>query len=118
MTGILTRDDIIDSIREVIARLRDACNTATIQIIGGAPIALTIDEDRPATVDVDESISPVEEVRAVCRQIAENHGWPFDWVNDRAKILLSDGDGRAAEWVTLCNQDGIRVQAPLRCSSR
>ncbi|MEV8249977.1 hypothetical protein AB0O87_03505 [Microbacterium sp. NPDC076768] len=53
MTAILTRNDIISGIHEVITRLRDAGSAATIQIVGGAAIALTIDEDRPATVDVD-----------------------------------------------------------------
>lgn len=111
MSGILTRDDIIDGIREVIARLRDAGGTATIQIVGGAAIALTIDGDRPATVDVDGPISPLQEVEAVAQRIAIERGWPLDWMNDKAKIFLPDGIGRSAEWVTLYDQDGILVQA-------
>lgn len=111
MSGILSRDDIIDGIRELIIRLKGAGNTATIQIVGGAAIALTVDGDRLATADVDGPITPLEEVEAVAVQIAEERGWPSDWVNDKAKIFLPDGMGRSAEWVTLYDRDGILVQA-------
>lgn len=111
MSGTLTRDDIIDGIRDLITRLRDAGSAATIQIVGGAAIALTVDGDREATVDVDGPITPLEEVEAVAHQIADERGWPEDWVNDKAKIFLPDGMGRGAEWVTLYDQDGILVQA-------
>ena len=111
MSGILTRDDIIDGIREIIARLRAAGNTATIQIVGGAAIALTIDSGRFATVDIDSAITPMEEVEAVAAKIAEERDWPLDWINDKAKIFLPDGMGRSAEWLTLHDQDGVVVQA-------
>lgn len=39
MAGTLTRDDIIDGVGEVIARLRASGTRATIQIVGGAAIA-------------------------------------------------------------------------------
>ncbi|MCY1718674.1 nucleotidyl transferase AbiEii/AbiGii toxin family protein [Microbacterium sp. SL62] len=107
----MTRDDIIDGIREIIARLTHAGVSATIKIVGGAAVALTIDGDRPATVDVDGPFSPREAVEAVAVQIAEERGWPLDWVNDKAKIFLPDGMGRGAEWVTLYDKDGILVQA-------
>lgn len=110
MTAILTRNDIISGIHEVITRLRDAGSAATIQIVGGAAIALTIDEDRPATVDVDGPITPLKDVATVAAQIATERGWPIDWVNDRAKIFLPDGMGRTPEWVTLYDQDEILVQ--------
>jgi len=111
MSSTLNRDDIIAGIREVIVRLRDARVTATIQIVGGAAIALTIDGDRPATVDVDGPITPLEDVEAIAVQIARERGWPSDWVNDKAKIFLPDGMGRSAEWVTLYDRDGIVIQA-------
>lgn len=76
MSGTLTRDDIIDGIREIITRLKDVGGTATIQIVGGAAIALTIDVDRPATVDVDGSIAPREDVEAVAAQIAGSVAGP------------------------------------------
>lgn len=111
MPGTLTRDDIIDGVGEVIARLRDSGIMATIQIVGGAAIALTIDGDRTATVDVDGAIVPVREVEAVAARIASERGWPLDWINDRAKIFVPEGVGRSAEWITLYDAGGIVVQA-------
>lgn len=111
MPGTLTRADIIDGIREIIVRLSEAGSAATIQIVGGAAIVLTVDGERPATVDVDGPISPLEEVQAAAQQIAGERGWPLDWVNDKAKIFLPDGMGRSAEWVTLYDQDEILIQA-------
>ncbi|WP_285135542.1 hypothetical protein [Microbacterium sp. lyk4-40-TSB-66] len=111
MSGTLTRADIIDGIREIIVRLRAAGNSATIQIVGGAAIALTIDADRPATVDIDGPITPPEDVAAAAAEIARERGWPITWVNDEAAMFLPDGMGRSAEWVTLYDQDGIVVQA-------
>jgi hypothetical protein len=46
MSGILTRDDIIDGVGEVITLLRDSGTRATLRIVGGAAIALTIDGAR------------------------------------------------------------------------
>lgn len=111
MSGTLTRDDIIGGVGEVITRLRDSGTRAKLQIVGGAAIALTIDGERPATVDVDGAIVPVQDVEAVAARIAAERGWPIDWMNDRAKIFLPEGVGRSAEWVTLYDADGILVQA-------
>jgi hypothetical protein len=111
MSGTLTRDDIIDGIRDLILHLREAGSTATIQIVGGAAIALTIDGDRAATVDIDGPIAPPEAVAVAAAEVARNKGWPPDWVNDKAKIFLPDGMGRGAEWVTLYDQDMILIQA-------
>lgn len=111
MPGTLTRNDIINGIRDLILRLREAGSAATIQIVGGAAIALTIDGDRPATMDIDGPITPPEAVMVAAAEIARRKGWPPDWVNDKAKIFLPDGMGRGAEWVTLYDQDGILIQA-------
>lgn len=110
MAGTLTRNDIIDGIREVIIRLRDAGTAATMQIVGGAAIALTVDGDRPATVDIDGPIMPLEDVEAVATEIATERGWPLNWINDKAKIFLPDGMGRSPEWVTLYDRDRICLQ--------
>ncbi|MFF7682526.1 hypothetical protein ACFZA2_07160 [Microbacterium sp. NPDC007973] len=110
MSGTLSRDDIIDGLRELVSRLRAAGKTATIQIVGGAAIALTIDGDRPATTDVDGPVTPLHDVQAVAATIAMERNWPLDWVNDKARIFLPDGMGRPAEWMTLHNQDGILIE--------
>ena len=51
----------IDGLRELVRRLlRDAGQPSRIQIVGGAAIALTLNEHRSATVDVDGPVSPPE----------------------------------------------------------
>lgn len=111
MSGTLSRDDIIDGLRELISRLHEEGKTATIQIVGGAAIALTVDGDRPATTDVDGWVAPLDDVQAVAARIAEERNWPRDWVNDKARIFLPDGMGRGAEWITLHDRDGILIEA-------
>lgn len=111
MSGTLTRANIIYGIREIIVRLRAEGNAATIQIVGGAAMALTIDGDRPATVDIDGPITPPDDVAAAAAEIARERGWPTNWINDEAAIFLPNGMGRSAEWVTLYEHDGIVVQA-------
>lgn len=76
MTGTLSRGDIISGLRDLILHLRAAGSAATIQIVGGAAIALTIDGDRPATADVDGPISPPEIVAAAAARVARQRGWP------------------------------------------
>ena len=111
MTGTLTRDDIIAGIRDLILRLRKINSGATVQIVGGAAIALTIDGDRPATVDVDGPITPPEAVAAAASAVARDRSWPTDWLNDKARMFVPDGMGRSAEWITLYDQDEILIQA-------
>lgn len=111
MSGTLSRDDIIDGLRELVLRLRSEGKTATIQIVGGAAIALTVDGDRPATTDVDGWITPIDDVQAIAARIAVQRNWPLDWVNDKARIFLPDGMGRGAEWVPLHDRDGILIEA-------
>ncbi len=66
---------------------------------------------RQSTRDVDAIILEPEEVRRVrilARQVAEEHDWPEDWLNDGAKgymIGLSKG-------LKLFSAPGIDVQSP------
>ncbi|PTT22430.1 hypothetical protein DBR36_02020 [Microbacterium sp. HMWF026] len=111
MTGALRRDDIITGLSDLILDLRATGSVATIQIVGGAAIALTIDRDRPATADVDGTVSPPEVVAAAAAKVARQRGWPDEWINDRATGFLPSGMGRSVEWTTLYDHGGIVIQA-------
>lgn len=109
--GTLSRDEIIDGLRELVSRLRATGHPARIQIVGGAAIALSIDEDRPPTADVDGPISPPIVVSAIAIDIATERNWPSDWVNDKAKIFLPSGFGsRGCEWQTIHDDGQVLVQ--------
>ncbi len=65
-----TRPEIIDGLRDLVRRLRNAGQSSRIQIVGGAAIALTLNENRSATVDIDGPVSPPEVVLAAAAAIA------------------------------------------------
>lgn len=107
----LTRADLIDGLRELIAELRTAGTPARIRIVGGAAIALTVNADRAATVDIDGPLDPVEPILAAAHRIAVRNGWRQDWINDAARVFLPTGYGdRSAEWITIHDDGQIHVQ--------
>lgn len=80
----LTRDEIIAA----WARLGElaAAEGSTIELlaIGGAVMAVHF-RAREATADVDAVFEPSQETRRWAEQVAEERGWPADWLNDGAK---------------------------------
>ncbi len=88
--AIFTRQEI----EEGLKRLGELAQVKGIHIelilVGGAVMVLRFDA-RPSTRDVDTVIlSPREAklVRDLARQVAEEHDWPEDWLNDGAKGYL------------------------------
>jgi hypothetical protein len=79
-----TRDEMIDGLRDLVSRLRGTGQPSRIQIVGGAAIALTLNEHRSATADIDGPVSPPEVVLAVAGTIAAERNWRDDWLNDAA----------------------------------
>ena len=115
MTGdrrqILTRDDIVAGLRELIAELASRGQTARIRLVGGAAIALTVDADRPSTVDIDAPLDPTGPVLEAAAAIAARHGWRTDWINDAATMFLPSGLGiRTPEWRTVHQGPHVTVQ--------
>jgi hypothetical protein len=61
-------------------------------VYGGSALVLTL-PGRAATKDVDAVIqNDVPWVRAAIAALAEENGWPRDWLNDGVKGWLSDHD--------------------------
>jgi hypothetical protein len=107
----LSREEVLAGLRDIVHRLQSAGQPATIQLVGGVAIALTIDGDRPPTKDVDATVTPPAEFRKVAAEVGEERGWPDGWLDEQASIFLPNQYGRGAEWVTLYDQGGIVVQA-------
>ena len=105
-----TRPEMIDGLRELVGRLRAGGHPSRIQIVGGAAIALTINEWRSATADIDGPVSPADIVFAFAGDIAAERNWRQDWINDVAAQFLPAGYGRAAGWLTVHDADGVIVQ--------
>jgi hypothetical protein len=110
MPTTLSRDDVVAGLRTIVERLRTAGEVATIQVVGGVAISLTIDGDRPPTKDVDAMVSPPARVRAIANDVGIERGWPEGWLDEDAAIFLPNQFGRGEEWVTIYDADGIVVQ--------
>lgn len=107
----LSSGEVLAGLRDIVHRLRAAGQPATIQIVGGVAIALTVDGDRPPTKDVDATVTPPAEFRKIAAEVGEERGWPDGWLDEQAGIFLPNQFGRGAEWVTLYDEDGVVVQA-------
>jgi len=110
MSVTLTRQEIIDGLTDVVLLLRKAGQPGEIQLIGGAAISLTIDSARPATKDIDAWATPPEALRAAADAVGRRRGWPDGWLDENAAMFVPSGLGRGAEWVTLFDKDGVRIQ--------
>jgi hypothetical protein len=109
----LDRDEIITGLRDLVAELRAAGEIAGIRLVGGAALALRY-FDRGTTQDLDAlHVHPGsdESVAAAAERVANRHGWDLHWVN--FKVTNADSIptlGRAVEWETIYDKDGIVIQ--------
>lgn len=110
MPTTLSRNDVVGGLRTIVERLRVAGEQATIQLVGGVAISLTIDGDRPPTKHVDAMVSPPARVRAIANDVGVERGWPDGWLDEDAAIFLPNQFGRGEEWVTIYDEGGVVVQ--------
>lgn len=113
MPTALDRDDIITGLRELIAELRAADHVAGIRLVGGAALALRY-FDRGTTQDLDSlHVHPGsdEAVTAAAARVARRHDWDPAWLNfEVTKADALPTLGRAVEWESIYDQDGIVIQ--------
>jgi hypothetical protein len=109
----LDREEIITVLRDLVAELRAAGEIAGIRLVGGAALALRY-FDRGTTQDLDAlHVHPGsdEAVAAAAERVARRHGWNPHWltfeVNNADAIPIL---GRAVEWETIYDTDGIVIQ--------
>lgn len=109
----LDRDEIITGLRDLVAELRAAGEIAGIRLVGGAALALRY-FDRGTTQDLDAlHVHPGsdESVAAAAERVANRHGWDLHWLN--FEVTNADAIptlGRAVEWETIYDNDGIVIQ--------
>ena len=110
MTTRFDRDGLIDGVQQLIAKLRDSGSPTGLRIVGGAALALRYFE-RESTVDIDaRPIGDAEVVLAAGRAIAEENGWPEDWLNSKASGFIPDYGATVAEWQTLYDDGTVTIQ--------
>ena len=103
----LSRDDMIDGLRDLVTRLNQHGSTTSIRIVGGAAMLLRYDADRRVTPDIDASIHSTVDVEAIAREISRTRGWPEDWLNSHASGFIPF----AAEplWEPLYDDDTVSI---------
>jgi len=113
MSQLLTREDIIAGLRDLVRELHKRGETAGIRLVGGAALALRY-FDRGVTADVDalHIMEGHDDVVAdVVRLIARKRRWVPDWLNfEVSRIDALPVWGRSVDWVTLYAGAGVTVE--------
>lgn len=109
----LSRDGILRGLKRLDEMAREAHKVIDLSIHGGAALALAFDM-RVTTRDVDAVVrgSP-DFLRAASARIAEEEGWPADWLNDGVKGLVSSREEmRLMREFGAAGGSGLRVFMP------
>lgn len=105
-----TRKEIAEGIERLGQLAVESGIKIELILIGGALMVLRF-RARESTRDVDVAIlapADAQKVRELARRVAEEHGWPGDWLNDGAKGYLI---GVSSGPVVL-SAPGIEVRSP------
>jgi predicted nucleotidyltransferase len=89
---LLTREQIVQALQALDARLAARGRRADLLLVGGAVMCLVY-ETRPATKDVDAWFSDPAEVRRAALEVAAELELPEDWLNDAAKAFVPENAG-------------------------
>jgi hypothetical protein len=110
---MLNREDILRGLRKIDALAKDAGVLIDLSIYGGAALALAFDL-RLATRDVDAVVRGNPDfLRRVAAEVAEDEGWPPDWLNDGVKGFTSAHERmRLMEAFPGSAEGGLRTHLP------
>jgi hypothetical protein len=90
--AFLTREDLEDAFHELGLKARAAGKIVEIAVYGGSALVLTL-PGRAATKDVDAVVHHDPDwLRAAVAALADEKGWPPNWLNDSVKGWLSHRD--------------------------
>lgn len=110
---LLTRPDLIDALRDLIAELKTSGEAVGLRLVGGGAIALRYFE-RESTRDID-AFHPRpgtdELVSRAVHAVARRRGWDSDWLNFEVNGTAAEPLwGKDVEWESIYNKDGIEIQ--------
>ena len=105
-----TRKEIAEGIERLGQLAVETGIKIELVLVGGALMVLRF-HARESTRDDDVAIlapTDAQKVRALARRVAEEHGWPEDWLNDGAKgYLIGPSSGPV-----VLSAPGIEVRSP------
>ena len=110
---LLKRRDILRGLKKLDAMAREASVVVDLAVYGGAALALAFDS-RVATRDVDAIARNSRDfVRRAAAAIAEEEGWPADWLNDGVKGFVSAKEEmRLMTQFSAAGGSGLRLFTP------
>ena len=113
MSAMLAKDDILRGLHKIDIKAKEASIVVDLSIYGGAAMALVFDTRR-TTRDVDAVVHGAPDfLRTLARTIAEEEGWPLDWLNDGVKGFTSATEKmRLMENFTASPAGGLRIHTP------
>src|ERR1051325_3230955 len=92
MSAFLTREGLESAFAALGAKARAAGKIVEIAVYGGSALVLLL-PGRAATKDVDAVVREDQAwLRQAVAELAEEKGWPSDWLNDGVKRWLSHRD--------------------------
>lgn len=115
---LFDRDTIRQAFEEIGRRARAGGKIVEIAVYGGSALILTLPA-RATTKDVDAVFEADRSwLRPVIKDIADQFGWPADWLNDGVKGFLSPRDGEPDAKALLASypngeEPGLRVFVPV-----
>src|ERR1700761_8156251 len=84
----LNRDQILQGLAELNLRLGSSGTTGELCLFGGTVMVLAFNA-RLSTRDVDAIFQPASLIREMAAAVAEELGWPPEWLNDGVKGFQS-----------------------------
>jgi hypothetical protein len=111
--AMLTKDDILRGLRKIDVAARASGILVDLSIYGGAALAIAFNL-RNSTRDVDAVVQGSPQfLRKAASDVAEEEGWPQDWLNDGVKGFLSDNEQMfLMERFTAGPEGGLRIHVP------
>jgi len=110
---MLEKNDILRGLQKIDAKAKAAGVVVDISIYGGAALMLAFDM-RLATRDVDAVVHGVPDfLRKAAAEVAEEEGWPENWLNDGVKGFTSAHEKmRLMTQFNAQDSGGLRIYTP------
>lgn len=111
--AMLSKNDILRGLHKIDAKARVSGVLVDLAIYGGAALIIAFDVGH-ATRDVDVVVRGVPDfLKKVAADVAEEEGWPDDWLNDGVKGFVSSKEEmRLMEDFPASPEGGLRIHVP------
>lgn len=103
----LTRDDMIEGLRELVRELHARGEAGGVRIVGGAAMLLRYYGERRVTPDIDAKLHPEAPAIRIAEDIARRRGWNDDWLNAKAATFIPIAID--VGWEPLYDDDDVSV---------